>query len=254
MRSPAKTSFLLFAVLAIVVITAMATLRGQDQNQPTREKQQKIDKEEFENQFPIADYSAPEPTDPEKRAKRQAKSKKYDRSDMSVSASGDVTSSFIHWATGVSALPVEQSSAVVIGTVLDAEAYLSNDKTGVYSEFNVRVDDVLKNDNSTSLVAGKDIIIERPGGRVRFPSGHVNQYFTVGQGMPRVGRRYVLFLTGAEQDFQILTGYEIRKGRIFLLDNPGTGHPITAYSGADEASFLNDLRAEIINSSQTVPK
>lgn len=243
MRSPTKTILLLFAILTIAFVSAMAVLRDQEQTASPGENQKEIAKREFESQLPIADYSAPDLADPAKRAKREAKSKKYDKSDMSVSASGDATSSFIDWATGLPALPVEQSSAVIIGTVVDAKAYLSNDKTGVYSEFDVRIQEVLKNSSVTSLVAGKDIIVERPGGRVRFPSGHINQYFIVGQGMPRVGRRYVLFLTGGEQDFQILTGYEVREDRIFLLDNPGSGHPITAYKGVDEPLFFNDLRA-----------
>jgi hypothetical protein len=249
MRGHTKLVLLIVTVL-VLIVTAMAALRGQDQDRSSSKEQKTISKEEFESQFPIADYSAPELADPVKRAKRKAKSKKYDNSEMSVSPSGDVTSSFEHWATGLSALPVNRSCAVVIGEVLGAQAYLSNDKTGVYSEFNIRVDKVLKN-ASASLATGKDIVVERPGGRVRFPSGHVNQYFTVGQGMPRVGRRYILFLTGNEQDFQILTGYEIRAGHIFLLDNPGGGHPITAYKGMDEALLLNDLQVAIANSSQT---
>lgn len=254
MRRHKRAMALLFALLIIVVAAAMAALSGQEQNKSSNNKRQKISKKEFESQFPIADYSAPELGDPVKRAKRKAKSKKYDNSEMSVSPSGDVTSNLEHWGAGLSALPTDRSSAIVIGEVIDAQAYLSNDKTGVYSEFSIRIDRVLKNDVSTSFAAGKNIVVDRPGGRVRFPSGHVNQYFTAGQGMPRVGRRYILFLTGKEEDLQILTGYEIRAGHIFLLDNPGEGHPITTYHGADESLFLNDLQAAIAAPSQAAPK
>jgi hypothetical protein len=251
-----KKSFpLLLILLVVAVITAMATLRGQEQAPPLSKEQRKI---EFESQFPIADYSAPESADAEERAKRRAKGKKFNNSMMTVTPSDtdQVTTSSEHWAAGLPAIPADQSNAVVIVEVTDARAYLSNDKTGVYSEFNVRVDDVLKNNCSRPLTCGSLTTIERPGGRVRFSSGHIGQYFTAGQGMPRAGRRYLLFLTckNQDEDFQVLTGYELRGGRIFLLDNPGQGHPISASHGKDELPFLNDVRAIIANSSQTIPK
>jgi hypothetical protein len=42
------------------------------------------------------------------------------------------------------ALPTHISNAVVIGEVTDAKAYLSEDRTSVYSEFTIRVGEVLK--------------------------------------------------------------------------------------------------------------
>jgi hypothetical protein len=250
-----KSIPLLLILLVVAVITAMATLRGQEQSSPPSREQRKI---EFESQFPIADYSAPEPADPEQRATRKAKGKKYDKSPMTVTPSDTdgVTASTEHWADGLPAIPADQSNAVVIVEVTDARAYLSSDKTGVYSEFTVRIDEVLKNNCSRPLTCNSLTTIERPGGRVRFSSGHIGQYFTVGQGMPRSGRRYLLFLAcqNQDKDFQILTGYELRGGHIFLLDNPGQGHPISASHGRDEIPFLNDVRATIANSSQTIPK
>lgn len=245
---------LVVALLAVAAATAVTTLRGQGLNRSSSNERQKISKKEFESQFPIVDYAAPDLVDPVKRARRKAKSKKYDNSEMSVSPSAEVTSNLEHWGAGLSALPTDRSSVVVTGEVREAQAYLSHDKTGVYSEFTIRVGRVLKNDVSASLAVGKNIIVDRPGGRVRFPSGRINQYFTAGQGMPRVGRRYVLFLTGKEEDFRILTGYEIRDRHIFLLDNPGGGHPITAYHGADESLFMNDLQAAIAVPAQMNPQ
>ena len=73
-------------------------------------------------------------------------------------------------------------------------------------------------------------------------------------GMPRLGKRYVLFLThnfpyGAEdeQDYYILTAYELTGGHVIPIDNPGGGtHPIASkYKDADETTFLNDLRLAI---------
>lgn len=251
MRGHKRTILLFFVMLTVVAITSLATSRGQDHNQSSRDEQQKIDKKEFESQFPIAHYATPEPADPEKRAKRQAKGKKYNVAPVPVDEHSVTIFSTLDWDTGLPSLPVTKSHAIVIGSVIDAQAYLSDDKTGVYSEFTIEIDEILKNDSRTPLIPGSSIVAERSGGRVRFPSGHITLSHTRGQGMPRVGRRYVLFLTHdfplvgfQEQDFYILTGYELKAGRVGLLDNPSQ-HPITEQNGKDEASFLNQLRTTI---------
>ncbi len=64
--------------------------------------------------------------------------------------------------------------------------------------------------------------------------------------MPRVARRYVLFLThnspgGHYEGLYILTGHELRNGRVFPLDRLGPAHPITTYTNTDETKFLYDL-------------
>lgn len=253
-RGQVKTVFLLFIALAIAVATAVAALRGLDLNSSAKPMGQQGDMVD-ESQFPIADYNAPELADLEKRAKRQAKGRKYDKSTLPVGETADATYGSTHWAESLSAIPVAESNLVVIGTVIDAKAFLSPDKTGVYSEFTIRVEKTLKSDNATSVTLYNSIVAERPGGRVRFPSGRVNLY-TDGQGMPLVGHRYVLFLTRhtEEQDFNILTGYELRDGHVFLLDDPGGGHPITAYRGRDEKSFLQAVQEAISKASPTTSK
>ena len=59
--------------------------------------------------------------------------------------------------------------------------------------------------------------------------------------MPQVGLRYVLFLTSAQSqsDFQILTGYELREGKVYALDDLPN---LRTYENADETTFLNQLR------------
>ena len=150
---------------------------------------------------------------------------------------------------GFPALPIAQSNAVIIGEVTNAQAYLSSDKTGVYSEFVVRLDGVLKNDNKNPLISGNVVTVEREGGRVRFPSGHISKLFVVGLGMPRAGRKYLFFLTRNEQGCRILTGYELRTGRVFPLDSSGVVN-FDAYRNADQNTFLNEVRSSIQNTSQ----
>lgn len=209
----------------------------------------------FKINFPV-DYEAPNMLTPQARAERQIKSAKYDKADLpldpNITEDGQMLST-LDWEVGLSALPVDQSSAIVVGRVSEAQAYLSNDKTGVYSEFTIQIDSVLKNDRRMPLKSGGSVAAEREGGRVRFPSGKIILSQTRGQGMPLPGHSYILFLThdfdfhGSHDDaFHLLTGYELRGGRVSPLDNLGGGtHPMETYRGTDEKRFMNDLRAAI---------
>lgn len=244
-----------FTVCCVVVIgmTALAGLRSvqesNGQNKGRKKSQKMI---EAESRLPVAEYGAPEPTDPKERDKRIKKGKKYEKpeySDLTVDETSEGVTTFSHWASGLSATPADRSAAVIVGTVTDARAFISPGKNRVYSEFRVNVSDVLKDDADTSIKCGSSTAVDRIGGRVQFPNGNVGQYWISGQGMPRVGGRYLLFLTKLDTDagYSILTGYELRDGHVYLLDNPGAGHPITTREGTDEASLLNEVRAAVSN-------
>jgi hypothetical protein len=153
-----------------------------------------------------------------------------------------------------STLPAKQSSAIVVGTVSDAKAFLSEDKTNVYSEYSVRVEAVIKNFDGAPVNAGGTLVAERQGGRVRLRSGAVSGFFISGQNPPQVGRRYVLFLgynkadtsnlgpkNPGEMTHHLLTGYELRAGKVAALDSPGGMH-FRAHDGKDEAAFLEEIR------------
>lgn len=253
MQSRKKALFLCLIVI-IATLSLITSLRGQNQNKVSDNEQKKFDKEEFKRRFPVVDYNVPEPADPDKLAKRRKKSKKYDNSTTPINPFVDVITSTVDWASSLSALPVDKSHIIVVGEVIDAQAYLSNDKTSVYSEFTIRIDKTLMNRCTEILTTGNSLLAEREGGRVRMPDGHDALYWVVGQNMPQVGRRYLLFLraSASGQDFFLLTGYELRAGRVFPLDNPGGGtHPLaTTYNDADESSLLRDVQAAIANSTK----
>lgn len=198
-----------------------------------------------ENRFPIADYAAAETTDPVQRAKRQARGKKYDNSSWRVHPNS-VSDSMVrvdYVDRNLAAFPFEKSSVVILGQASGAHAYLSNDKTGVYSVFTIQVNEILKNSTGIALSGGSVIEVERDGGRVRFPNGRLHLYMIDEQDMPQVGLRYVLFLTNTsgESDFQILTGYELREGKVSALDYLPNLLP---YDNTDEITFLTKLRSE----------
>ncbi|MBC8028642.1 MAG: hypothetical protein H7Z16_00900 [Pyrinomonadaceae bacterium] len=230
--------------LTLPLILCLATLliiipgRGQGEKQPAKNARQ-FD----ENRLPIADYSAPDPVDPAERSKRQARGKKYNKSSWRVhpNSASDSMVRVDSVDPSLPAFPFEKSCVVVVGHVTEAHAYLSNDKTGIYSVFRIQVTEVLKNSLKIPLTVASLIEAEREGGRVRFPNGRLHLYLINEQDMPRVGLRYVLFLTNTneEPNLQILTGYELREGKVYSLDNlPNT----RKHENVDEVKLLSELR------------
>jgi hypothetical protein len=250
MPSHKRTLFLLTVVLAVSVSTTVSALRKRELYSPgpdpqkTRDQQQEAD----DDGIPTADFDAPEPGDPSERAKRRGKSAKYDdgvfvrKDDATGSA---VESSYVsEWDVGLPALPAGKSEVVIIGAVSEAKAHLSNDKTGVYSEFTTCVEKVLKNSSPAALAPGGVISLERPGGAVRYSTGRRYRYLVSGQRMPRRGRRYVFFLNTTEeaQSFSIITAYELKGGIVFPLDS---SDQFVAYKGMGEVEFIGAVQGAV---------
>lgn len=244
-----RRSFLVLSIVLILsIVTTIASLRGQSQKTSNSAAREWDD----ESYGPISDYSAPEPSDPKERSKRQAESRRYNGRHLKEDARVEESLLIDEWLYRLPALPVTLSDAVLIAEVADAQAYMSDDKAGVYTEFTVRVAEVLK-DNQASVSVGSLLVTKREGGRIRFPSGHILRYGLEYQGMPRVGKRYLFFIrrNDAEENPYILTGYELRAGHVFPLDgvhqHRGAGKlmQFTAYENADESVFLNAVRDAI---------
>lgn len=229
-------------VLPVVFgITALlATPLPQDQTKRVQSSPTKPRKKVDVSHFPVAEFSSPGTKD----AKRKARGEKRNKSNWNVDPDALSDSTVVVDAVDVHlpAFPTKQSTAVVIGTIADAKAYLSNDKTGVYSAFVVLIEEVLKNPGELS--AGDLLEAEREGGRVKFPSGRLHLYKFSEQDMPRVGGRYVLFLreTDSESVFQILTGYEIRGDSIYALDELPQSR---SYENTSATTFVKELRIKL---------
>jgi len=237
----------------VMALIAIVELRSQGQgnnNSNSADKQQQG--REFESQFPIANLKDTNTLTHAEREKRRKKSRRYDGYKNAIGENIKIITSSRHWAVGLPALPVLQSDAVVIGSIENAKAFITDECAAVYSEFELKIENVLKNDTYNPLAVGAQITIEREGGRVRTSSGRIGISFTNGMGMPRIGKRYLFFLTHRfpetaekeETDFYIVTAYELRDGRVYPMDNPGGGtHPIAnKYKNADETTLLRDLQ------------
>ena len=215
------TKLVLLAALIVAVATMLVALSHQDPGSLAFTAQEKTNKSEVEKKMPIAIYSASLPADSAERNIRLARSSRYDKRYTVPfdETSPDTTrrSTISDWYLYMSALPVAESDLVVIGEVTDAHGYLSMDRTGAYSEFAIRVDDVFKGD---SRLSSSTTIAVREGADVQLPTGRIIRYEIVYQGMPRIRQRYLFFLKHNEQgkDYAILIGYELRNNRVFPLD------------------------------------
>jgi hypothetical protein len=248
-----------FAVVVGVFLTGglVAAFYGKDQGTtPRKYTRPEID---FKH-FPIVDLETPLPSDPSAKESRVRKSKKYNNKSLTeISEASNVTFVVNETLSNLSALPVDKSSVVLIGDVVDAKAYLSEDKTAVYSEFEVRIQAVLKNNSSKVLTPAETTAVERFGGRVRLPSGKLFIAAVDNQDMPRVGGKYLIFLTNdfmgakhSDDDFNILMGYELKGGRVFPLDRTSSTHPIARYNEKDESTLLTDL-SSLLGTSARLP-
>ncbi|HZH30178.1 MAG TPA: hypothetical protein VEY11_05405 [Pyrinomonadaceae bacterium] len=160
MNTNKKTLLLLLCALAVVTVTAMATLRSQNQQPASRNGQQKVETDD--SHWPVADYEAIEPSDAKTKTVRKNRGKRYDNWNVIDGASerpGVTITSEIEYP----ALPVADSDVVLIGEVSDARAYLSNDKSGVYSEFMTRVCAVMKQDLQAPVNREDFVATERAG-------------------------------------------------------------------------------------------
>lgn len=149
---------------------------------------------------------------------------------------------FLYWAK----LPL-----IVIGWVEEEQPYLSDDGMAIYTEFKVRIEQILKNNPDQGVIQGGILPIERDGGALRMHSGQVVEYRISGNGIaPRRGSRYVLFLGMEKGAYNIIEGYEIRESLIFPIFFPTDPHvPISEgefFKALNEAlgKFDSTLRNE----------
>ncbi|HYP00348.1 MAG TPA: hypothetical protein VER76_09185 [Pyrinomonadaceae bacterium] len=267
-----KNLWVLLLCLAIGALVVKTTTPESRSQTTPRAQDVKPDLNKFFEEFPIVDLNAPEPSDPDERARRRARNKRYDNTDRDA----ETTKLFMFQeGTGAVSLgapsahspvepafPITQSSVIAIGEVTDARAQISNDKTNVFSEFTVLIKDIYKNTASASLVPDCAITVERYGGRVRLPSGKIIVRGFLHQSMPQTGRRYIFFLKSNEEvkTYSIITGYELRGGQVIPLDGSrmieGEGIPqlreYDRYRGANETTFLKEIKDAIASSLQNI--
>ena len=248
---------------AVSVISLFVSFSGKGQtNQQRKPTTDQIPSGQAAKQIddeatPIVDFDNPSTADRIDKNARKLKGVRYEKGMIPRDPHPRVGEIIVEpeWRSGFSDLPADRSDVIVEAVVGDSKAFLSEDKTGVYSEFTILVSKVLKVPPSISVNLGDAIIAERFGGRVRYSSGKIIRCRIARQGVPIVGKRYLFFLAKSDQDsYKLLTAYEIQGKKVFALDGSrteprGNGRSIfDKHNGEDLDSFMGKLETALNNS------
>lgn len=172
---------------------------------------------------PIVDLQSPDNSDRVDKNNRRMKNARYDHSGDDKTRPNIFN---IHgavgepeWRAGYSDIPVATSDLIVEAVVSESHAFLSNDRTGIYSEFTLLVAKPAKLTTGSGVNVNDRIVGERFGGRIKYPSGQIARFRIGRQGTPIIGKRYLFFLAKLDQDtYNILTAYEIQGDTVSPLD------------------------------------
>ncbi len=171
--------------------------------------------------FPTADINEPDSDDSEKGRAKKEKRQRFDAWQFVSSKPESWIAESVLSSEGYldfPALPVNESDIILIATVLSSEAHMSGNRKGVFSEFNLAVESVLKT-NQDFTSEGSLLTVDRVGGYVKYPNGQQILFRVNGVNMPQVGARYLFFLsTRRKPDFIIKTAYELTPQGVVALD------------------------------------
>jgi hypothetical protein len=233
-----KPTHLLVFVVAVITLSVTSFKDPQLSAKPQEARQRAIYKNQSER-YPVVEADEAEPGDPVKKEKLSQQKLFYDK-DAPFTSPGpnDEELAFLpEWQFNFPGLPVSESDVIVIGEVLSAKAHRSNNKRNVFTNFEIKIDEVLK---GNELKASGLITVQRIGGFVKYPDGRKVLFRLVGNGMPAVGSRCAFFLKQLNQDYGILTGYELAAKGVTPLDH---SRQFELYQGLSETDFLKTLRA-----------
>ena len=210
---------LIFGFVAIAVLTGVAGPGwGQELATSAGDRETRA---RFFGEFAIVDYDAI-PKNAEANELRRLKNQRYDNKNW-VLDEPDYETEWIKRHLTLqppSVFPVDESDVIVTGLVTTGSAHLSNDKTGVYSEYGVRIEHVLKNSSAQEMRPGSIVTVDRDGGAVRYANGQKVAYMLAGKKLPSVGALYVFFLLDGKKNpnFEIVTLYKLTVDSVVPVD------------------------------------
>jgi hypothetical protein len=114
------------------------------------------------------------------------------------------------------------ADAVVVAVVKSKSSQLTENETFLFTDYELAVDEVLKNTHATSLQSGSEITITRPGGFVHLDNRKVRAVDTSYQPL-ETGKQYVFFLrfipnSGAYAALNSRSSFQVsKKGKIVKL-------------------------------------
>jgi hypothetical protein len=186
----------------------------------------------------------PESSQPEERAARGTKSARYNGGGCNLTVPGR-DCFFEHFAPGpLPLIPLKESVLALVGSVTKVQPYLSVDRTHIYTETTLQVEELLKSPEGFKLPSDQTLVVDQIGGAMRIRSGRVirdgSRIDFLGRAY--VGGRYVFFLQQVHEskDLSIVRAYELRDGKVFKLTEDGGPGKVLLSKIPNHADWLSD--------------
>jgi hypothetical protein len=241
-----KSTVLVFAIVVLVMMLSVTVFKSESGSAKSTQENvstiRSLSHDDLVKRYPTADFDEPLSPDPAKRA--ALKQRQIRNNDISFGQPGpqDEAVAYIpEGRFGFPGLPVNESDTIVVGLVSSSRAHRSESRQSVFSEFEVRVDEVLKG-QSGSVTESSVITVERAGGFLKYPGGRKVLFFIPGYGMPEVGTRNLFFLKNVNEGLRIVTIYELTPNGVLALDQ---SKQFKEFQGEKEETFLATLRKTI---------
>ena len=240
---------LIWVAGACVVLTVVVT--GQAGTK-TSETQRKVGRDV------VAEEA--ESSNPKEREARRAKNRRYNAggTDLTVELPKNSEIFFEHIWPAVDFIPAGESAVVVVGRVIKVQPYLSSDRSRIYTEITVAVDDLLKRDQDNRIAANKTVVIDRLGGTLELKTGKkVRDGIQIDNlGNLHLSKRYVIFAQAIndENDLSLIKSYELVDGKVFTNDSRPSRLISTLRSvpvtWGDEAAFVKAVREATVSAAR----
>lgn len=136
------------------------------------------------------------------------------------------------------------ADAIVIGTVKSKSSNLTEDEDFIFTDYEIKVDEVLKNNPAAPIIPLNDITITRPGGSILF-GNKLAEAIDVSFKPLELEQHYVLFLkfipsTGAYKAVDSKSSYQILGDKLSKLTEEYIG---PNNDELDTTFFLNEIRS-----------
>ena len=205
-------------------------------------------------QSPAADnvpLIQPLPSDPALKQQREARNRSFNLPDVNGRPLDEQPGNVPPPATIVNVpakpeMPVVFSDLVVLGRVMDAQPFLSEDRKAIYTDYTFLIADVLKN-SVQPVRTGQTISVLRIGGEGRIPDNRIVRYDVHGRGEPlAAGQQYLLFLRyhASLAAYKNYKTWQVKNGRLSAV-SPDDLWRVSQHASRFDGSRVEDVLAQL---------
>lgn len=157
-------------------------------------------------------------------------------------------SSFLHGATC-------NSDVIVIGNVLSQESQITNDGYFVFTDYTINIETVLKSKNTGALKPTHNIVVSRPGGKVRV-NGKLVVAIDQSSKALKIGNQYLFFMKSISgtEDFSSIEGTALIPAIDGKIDSVNGESGESLLTGSNSRTIVEQIRNSINMGCSPVPQ